>query len=150
MQKSEQSGLLEVRNGGRQGVIGRVRRAEEIFKGFAKPEGDAALRVMFDLHLPQGDIVPLECLPAIACVLGIFVNAHLNWRDQRLHACFAGLAKLESEESNAKHSLPLDSFHANVLELAQDLLDNMRVNEGFLGDYIFLQGCPGCTILVRV
>ena len=68
----------------------------------------------------------------------------------QLDACFTGLAEHHCDKAHAKHPLRLYLLHTNVLELAQDFLDNVRVNERFLRDDVFQQGCPGCTILVRV
>jgi len=49
-------------------------------------EGDAALCIVVDLDLPEGDAIPLEGLPAVAGVRGVLEDAHLHWRDLRFAA----------------------------------------------------------------
>ena len=53
----------------------------------------------------------------------------LAWNELECAPSVTGLAKLDSEEARAKHALLLDMFNADLLELVEDLLDNVRVDE---------------------
>ena len=75
----------------------------------------------------------------------------LAWQELEYAPSVAGLAKLDIEETRAKHAFRLDSLNADVLKLVEDLLDNFRVNESVLGDDVLDQGsllstrfCRGC------
>ena len=75
----------------------------------------------------------------------------LAWHELECAPCPAqGLAKLHSEEARAKHPLRLDSVNADVLELAEDLLDQFRMDENSLGDDVLDQERLGWTSFGRV
>ena len=57
---------------------------------------------------------------------------------------------LHSEEPCAKHAFRLDSLNADVLELAEDLLDQFRMDENSLGDDVLDQERLGWTSFGRV
>ena len=75
----------------------------------------------------------------------------LAWRELECAPGVRGLAKLDIEEARAKHALRLDIFDADLFELVEDLLDNVRVDENVLGNDVLDQGrllsttfCRGC------
>ena len=63
----------------------------------------------------------------------------LAWHELECAPSVTGLAKLDIEEARAKHAFRLDSLNADVLELAEDLLNNFRVDENSLGDDVLDQ-----------
>ena len=64
----------------------------------------------------------------------------LAWHELECVPSATALAKLDSEEARAKHALRLDIFNADLLELVEDLLDNVRVDENVLGNDVLDQG----------
>ena len=64
----------------------------------------------------------------------------LAWHELECAPSVTGLAKLDIEEARAKHALRLDIFNADLLELVEDLLDNVRVDENVLGNDVLDQG----------
>ena len=75
----------------------------------------------------------------------------LAWQELEYALSVTGLAKLDIEEARAKHAFRLDTLHADLLELVEDLLDNFRVDENVLGNDVLDQGrllsttfCRGC------
>ena len=74
----------------------------------------------------------------------------LAWDDLECALGVTGLAKLDIEEARAKHALRLDMFNADLLELVEDLLDNVRVDENVLGNDVLDQGRLLSTTFCRV
>ena len=75
----------------------------------------------------------------------------LAWHELECAPSVTGLAKLDIEESRAKHVLRLDIFNTDLLELVEDLLDNARVDENVFGNAVLDYGrllsatfCRGC------
>ena len=75
----------------------------------------------------------------------------LAWQELEYALSVTRFAKLDIEEARAKHVLRLDIFNADLLELVEDLLDNVRVDENVLGNDVLDQGsllsttfCRGC------
>ena len=66
----------------------------------------------------------------------------LAWYELECAPSVAGLAKLDIEEARAKHALRLDIFNADLLELVEDLLDNVRVDENVFGNDVIDHGAP--------
>ena len=73
----------------------------------------------------------------------------LAWQELEYALSVTGLAKLDIEEARAKHVLRLDIFNADLLELVEDLLDNVRVDENVLGNDVLDQGCLLPTTFCR-
>ena len=73
----------------------------------------------------------------------------LAWNELECAPSITGLAKLDIEEARAKHALRLDIFKADLLELVEDLLDNMRVDENVLGNDVLDQGRLRWTTFCR-
>ena len=74
----------------------------------------------------------------------------LAWHELECAPSVTGLAKLDIEEARAKHALRLDIFNADLLELVEDLLDNVRVDENVLGNDVLDQGRLLSTTFCRV
>ena len=75
----------------------------------------------------------------------------LAWQELEYALSVSSLAKIDIEEARAKHVLRLDIFNADLLELVEDLLDNVRVDENVFGNDVLDQGrllsttlCRGC------
>ena len=64
----------------------------------------------------------------------------LAWHELECAPSTASLVMLHSEESRAENARRLDSFHTNLLELIENLLDNVRGDENVLGNDVLDQG----------
>ena len=95
----------------------------------------------------EGRRVVAELKPPIS--LAQLLPQVLAWHELECACPAQGLAKLHSEEARSKHTLRLDSVNADVLELAEDLLDNSRVDENSLGDDVLDQRRLRWTIFCR-